>query len=52
MADEIDFTPIAVAPPDQRVAYALEIIAEAEIAQHKVLQEIKEALVLVAKKVG
>jgi hypothetical protein len=44
MAEEIEFEPIAVAPPDARVASALEALALAQIAQLKVLEEIKEAI--------
>jgi predicted transcriptional regulator len=44
MAEEIEFEPIAVAPPDGRIASALEAMALAQIAQLKVLEEIKKAI--------
>ncbi len=52
MALDLEFIPISVAPPDARIAGALEAMALAQIAQANLLEEIKETLEKIAEKAG
>ncbi len=50
MAEELEFEPIGVAPPDARIAAAMEAIALAQVAQLKEIKKIRAAVDKLAKK--